>query len=337
MDKPTSKTNWTNNTSSNRQEPTEIKKDTGYIKDEKPGRKTLNWILWIIGQWIDYLENITDNHESTLVNYEDRISTAEIAIRQGITEWNTLTTYFIDDFVKIGNKVYVSKTDNNLNNNPISDNTNWAYIMSNDSIITDSIQVKTPYNNFTVKNSSGEIITIFTNDKTMQGTLEGTEKTIAESTITTATSQINFYNLLGDNDKRYILRYRIPINSTTPTLIMLLNGVASPSYRWQIINFGMSATGAYNNNGTSFEISKDVGSGILLTGTIEINCCPSQDMVTYELRGGFTGSPNQISYVGFGSIQRINLLGQLSSIILKAKDGSNIFGPYSWFELRAKR
>ena len=60
FEKPDAKTIWTNATPGNRLEPGGSKKNTGYIAGERPGFKTWNWLIYNLGLWTDYLEDITD-------------------------------------------------------------------------------------------------------------------------------------------------------------------------------------------------------------------------------------------------------------------------------------
>lgn len=59
MTKPTSKTLWTDETPENRQEPDINRKNIGFIAERLPYQH-FNWLFWIIGQWLTYLETITD-------------------------------------------------------------------------------------------------------------------------------------------------------------------------------------------------------------------------------------------------------------------------------------
>jgi hypothetical protein len=60
LPKPSAKPNWTNATPTNREEPVSGLKDTGWGTNDRPQHKFFNWILWILGQWVDYFEDITD-------------------------------------------------------------------------------------------------------------------------------------------------------------------------------------------------------------------------------------------------------------------------------------
>lgn len=56
MAKPTSKLDWTDATPANRLEPLQAKKDTGWVKGEKPAGNHLNWNLYNLDQWVKWLE-----------------------------------------------------------------------------------------------------------------------------------------------------------------------------------------------------------------------------------------------------------------------------------------
>ncbi|MCP4482086.1 MAG: lactonase family protein [bacterium] len=92
LEKPDSKTNWTDSQLAYRSEPDAIKKDNGYITKEKLGYKTFNWLIWIFGQWIDYLESLTDylflrikitgNPLNSLANKKERLASKEFVLTQ---------------------------------------------------------------------------------------------------------------------------------------------------------------------------------------------------------------------------------------------------------------
>lgn len=63
--KPSSKTEWTDVTPGNRAEPTQARKDSGYLVEE-PGYRTWNWLIWNLGQWIVYIETVLDNVKTRL-------------------------------------------------------------------------------------------------------------------------------------------------------------------------------------------------------------------------------------------------------------------------------
>lgn len=55
------------------------------------------------------------------------INTSQLAylFQQGIPEWDESTTYYKNSFIASGGVLYISKTDDNINNNPITDKNNW--------------------------------------------------------------------------------------------------------------------------------------------------------------------------------------------------------------------
>lgn len=50
--------------------------------------------------------------------------------QKGIADWITTEEYFTNDFVKVGGVLYISKTDNNSGNNPVTDTNNWKTLAS---------------------------------------------------------------------------------------------------------------------------------------------------------------------------------------------------------------
>ncbi|MCP4481428.1 MAG: hypothetical protein GY817_01180 [bacterium] len=67
MAKPTSKPEWTDGTPANREEPDGSRKSTGFLA-ERPPFQWWNWLIWIIGQWVNYLEEITDYLKTKVTN-----------------------------------------------------------------------------------------------------------------------------------------------------------------------------------------------------------------------------------------------------------------------------
>lgn len=47
-------------------------------------------------------------------------------LQNGMAEWDSGTIYYINQFCRVGNKIYYSLTDENQGNDPESDTTNWA-------------------------------------------------------------------------------------------------------------------------------------------------------------------------------------------------------------------
>lgn len=63
MAKPASKPEWTvdnPNFGTVTVEPTAQKKQDGWLPDERPPRQFMNWLFFIINEWIDYFEQVTD-------------------------------------------------------------------------------------------------------------------------------------------------------------------------------------------------------------------------------------------------------------------------------------
>lgn len=50
--------------------------------------------------------------------------------QKGMPDWIATEEYFTDDFVKVGGVVYISKTDNNTGNDPVTDTNNWKSLAS---------------------------------------------------------------------------------------------------------------------------------------------------------------------------------------------------------------
>ncbi len=51
-------------------------------------------------------------------------------LQKGMADWITGETYYTNDFVKVGGVIYISKTDSNSGNNPVSDTNNWKTLQS---------------------------------------------------------------------------------------------------------------------------------------------------------------------------------------------------------------
>ncbi len=52
--------------------------------------------------------------------------------QEGIAEYDENTTYYTNSICKVANKLYVSKTDDNLGNNPTESGDNWEELSTND-------------------------------------------------------------------------------------------------------------------------------------------------------------------------------------------------------------
>lgn len=63
MAKPASKPDWTVGNpdfATVTQEPTNTKKEAGWLPDERPPREYMNWLFFNIHEWIEYFEGATD-------------------------------------------------------------------------------------------------------------------------------------------------------------------------------------------------------------------------------------------------------------------------------------
>ncbi len=60
------------------------------------------------------------------------VMTTQIAyiLKKGMPDWLASEEYFIDDFVKVGGVVYISRSDNNTGNPPTLDANNWKTLQS---------------------------------------------------------------------------------------------------------------------------------------------------------------------------------------------------------------
>ena len=63
--------------------------------------------------------------------------------QEGIPEWDDGTTYYQNSICKLGSSIYLSRTDDNLNNDPATDTTNWAfqYTLQNSKVNFDRISL----------------------------------------------------------------------------------------------------------------------------------------------------------------------------------------------------
>lgn len=51
-------------------------------------------------------------------------------LQSGFPEWDSMTTYYTNNYCRVGNRIFYSLTDNNQNINPLTDNgTNWFETM----------------------------------------------------------------------------------------------------------------------------------------------------------------------------------------------------------------
>lgn len=70
MAKPASKPNWTDGDAAKVTEPTVGKKLLGWIADERPSFKFMNWLFYNITEWIDYFETTTDGLTALQSTYD---------------------------------------------------------------------------------------------------------------------------------------------------------------------------------------------------------------------------------------------------------------------------
>jgi hypothetical protein len=73
MPKPSSKPNWTvgnPDIATITVEPTNSKKQAGWLPDERPPREFMNWLFFNLGEWVDYLEEVTDDFADQSIIYD---------------------------------------------------------------------------------------------------------------------------------------------------------------------------------------------------------------------------------------------------------------------------
>ena len=61
LPKPSSKTLWTKTNPGVRTEPSGAKKETGWAPNERPTAEHFNWLEYIMNEWVEYLESVTDD------------------------------------------------------------------------------------------------------------------------------------------------------------------------------------------------------------------------------------------------------------------------------------
>lgn len=79
MPKPSSKLLWTKTNPTARTEPSNGKKETGWLVDERPAREFMNWLLFILDEWIDYFEEVTDGFIGYQSIYDAFVGTGGMA------------------------------------------------------------------------------------------------------------------------------------------------------------------------------------------------------------------------------------------------------------------
>jgi len=116
--KPTAKSIWTvgnGDFATVTQEPTATKKEPGWLVNERPPREFMNWLFWIHGQWIEYLEEVTDEFAAgwdivvgsapgMVADLQTAINAASVGDRILVTEGETVDTRILID--KSGIEIY---------------------------------------------------------------------------------------------------------------------------------------------------------------------------------------------------------------------------------------
>lgn len=111
------------------------------------------------------------------------------ALKKGILEWNATISYSENDICKIGNTLYISQVDSNLNHNPVGDLTNWG-------------------NTLAIPNLSADVIGNLT------GTAYGTFKRLKSVLLTSSVSTIDITGLNGDTDIEYEIHAFLNMGAT---------------------------------------------------------------------------------------------------------------------------
>ena len=102
LPKPTTKPNWTAGNPSFGTvtiEPSAGKKLAGWAAGERPPHQTMNWIHWITQEWTDYLESITDDHETRIDTVETTIT--NLGLAANITASQVGHTYALGGTVQL--------------------------------------------------------------------------------------------------------------------------------------------------------------------------------------------------------------------------------------------
>lgn len=82
--KPTSKTEWTEaGGSAYRSEPTTAHKAIGYVYEEKPAFEEFNWLLWNLGKWVEWFEDIFTDYVEVGVGSDVDYNDINSAIADG--------------------------------------------------------------------------------------------------------------------------------------------------------------------------------------------------------------------------------------------------------------
>lgn len=155
MEKPIAKTSWTSGTPNNRIEPGDSKKNTGFLVDERPGFQHFNWLIWILEQWINYLEEKTD---LLTIDLDNETTSRIQAINALITKlacitYDSQTNKYTFTAEIIANLLGNIKSSNGTTIlNAGADGTNAEFIGK---IKSDLLQIKTPSGSLSFKNEAG--------------------------------------------------------------------------------------------------------------------------------------------------------------------------------------
>jgi len=108
--------------------------DLGQFGSALTGTKITNTDISILQALPAYEEGwrsavISNRNYPTLqeMNSVQRITSQQVAytLQNGMPEWDEGTTYYTNQFCRVGADFYFSLTDDNIGNNPKSDNNNW--------------------------------------------------------------------------------------------------------------------------------------------------------------------------------------------------------------------
>jgi len=115
LPKPSTKTNWAvgNVDFANRViEPTASKKKTAWLDDEEPPAPIFNWLFWIIHEWQQYFESVTDETDTRydiIVGSGPAATHATLALALADGAYSTDVTVRIDDSASIDTTISLTK------------------------------------------------------------------------------------------------------------------------------------------------------------------------------------------------------------------------------------
>ena len=123
LPKPTTRPNWTYgnpNFGVVTQEPSSGKKLNGWDAGERPPREFVNWVFWILSQWLDYFESVTDEEQDetvTTITFAQSpytaLSTDDVILVDAST--NTVTVNLPSAVGLVGHKFTIKKNDSTSN------------------------------------------------------------------------------------------------------------------------------------------------------------------------------------------------------------------------------